>query len=152
MAKRPYGMSPQVLSSVVRILTNKRIYRPPDPLERVLAFAADLLDQPHCQIIQPGPRHWRIFSDLCTKNQCSWRSCSRRLVRRTGHRRSGCEWITLDRDFRRFVTVCAGVHLSGGSRFQFCRFCPDNGHPGKWHKILIKVDRLKAARSGYLAR
>jgi toxin-antitoxin system PIN domain toxin len=96
-----YGMSPQVLSSVVRILTNRRIYKPPDSLEKVLAFADVLLDQPHCQIIQPGSRHWRIFSDLCRSSNASGGLIPDAWFAALAIE-SGCEWITLDRDFRRF--------------------------------------------------
>jgi toxin-antitoxin system PIN domain toxin len=97
----PYGMSPQVLSSVVRILTNKRIYKPPDPLEKVLAFAETLLEQQHCQIIQPGPRHWRIFCELCRKTNARGDLVPDAWFAALAIE-SGCEWITLDRDFRRF--------------------------------------------------
>jgi toxin-antitoxin system PIN domain toxin len=96
-----YGMSPQVLSSVIRILTNKRVYKSPDPLDKVLAFADALLDQPHCQIIQPGPRHWRIFSDLCRKTNARGDLVPDAWFAALAIE-SGCEWITLDRDFRRF--------------------------------------------------
>lgn len=66
-----YGMSPQVLSSVLRILTNRRSVRIPQPLDKVLTFANLLIDRPNCQIIQPGPGHWRIFCDLCRKHNAT---------------------------------------------------------------------------------
>ena len=96
-----YGMSPLVLSSFLRILTNRRIYQPPDPLEKVLAFADVLLGQPHCQIIHPGPRHWRIFCDLCRQTNVSGGLVPDAWFAALAIE-SGCEWITLDRDFRRF--------------------------------------------------
>ncbi|MBZ5621312.1 MAG: type II toxin-antitoxin system VapC family toxin [Acidobacteriia bacterium] len=96
-----YGMSPQVLSSVARILTNRRIYVQPDPLEKVLAFADMLLNQPHCQIIESGPRHWRIFCDLCQKTNARGDLVPDAWFAALAIE-SGCEWITLDRDFRRF--------------------------------------------------
>jgi toxin-antitoxin system PIN domain toxin len=96
-----YGMSPQVLSSVVRILTNRRALNPPQSLDTVLTFCNRLMEPPSSHMILPGPRHWGIFSDLC------------RDVGATGNLvpdawfaalaiESGCEWITLDRDFARF--------------------------------------------------
>jgi hypothetical protein len=61
-----------------------------------------LLDQPHCQIIQPGPRHWSIFCRLCGEAgtlgnlvQDAWFAALAID--------SGCEWITLDRDYSRFA-------------------------------------------------
>src|SRR5579871_2133248 len=96
-----YGMSPQVLSSFIRIATHPRIFQQPIGLTEALAFASLLLDQPKCQILQPGPRHWDIFCSLC------------RSARAVGNLiqdawfaalaiESGCEWITTDRDFARF--------------------------------------------------
>ena len=42
-----YGMSPQVLASVVRIATHPRIFARPSRLEEALAFSNALLRQPH---------------------------------------------------------------------------------------------------------
>ena len=58
-------MSPQVMASVIRLATHPRVFARPDRLDDVVAFASTVLDQPHCQIIQPGPRHWGIFTALC---------------------------------------------------------------------------------------
>ena len=99
-----YGMSPQVLASVMRIATHPRIYAQPSRWDEAEAFASILLDQPHCQLVEPGPRHWRIFCDLC------------RRARATGNLvqdawfaalaiESGCEWITTDQDFARFPSL-----------------------------------------------
>ena len=96
-----YGMSPQVLSFVLRILTNRRAVRNPQPLEKVLAFANLLIDRPNCQIVQPGPGHWRIFSDLCRKTNARGDLVPDAWFAALAIE-SGCEWITLDRDFRRF--------------------------------------------------
>jgi toxin-antitoxin system PIN domain toxin len=100
-ADAPYGMSPQVLASVVRIATHPRIFATPSGREEAFSFAGDLLNQPHCQLIVPGTYHWDIFRDLCRK------------VRATGNLvqdawfaalaiESGCEWITADRHYAVF--------------------------------------------------
>jgi len=96
-----FGMSPQALCSAVRILTNPRAVKSPEPLEKVLAFADALLAQPNCERIAPGARHWRIFCELCRQSdtkgglvQDAWFAA---LAIEWG-----CEWITLDRDYARF--------------------------------------------------
>jgi toxin-antitoxin system PIN domain toxin len=96
-----YGMSPQVLASLMRIATHPRIYARPSRWEEAEAFAAVLLAQPHCQLVEPGTRHWGIFCDLCrtagaTGNlvQDAWFAALAI--------ESGCEWITTDRDFAKF--------------------------------------------------
>ena len=36
-----------------------------------MRFADTLLDLPNCRIVQPGPRHWTIFRDLCQVTNAS---------------------------------------------------------------------------------
>ena len=96
-----YGMSPQVLASVIRLATHPRIFSRPDRLLEVLAFASVLLEQPHCQIIQPGPRHWSIFTSLCRKAGANGNLVQDAWLAALAIE-SGCEWITTDRDFARF--------------------------------------------------
>ena len=60
-----FALSPIVLSAVVRITTNGRAFRMPSPLEEAFGFCEDLVGQPHCQIVEPGDRHWDIFRRLC---------------------------------------------------------------------------------------
>lgn len=99
-----YGMSPQVLSGVVRVVTHPKVFKQPSPLHEVLDFCGLLLAQPQCNIIQPGERHWDIFIRLCKQADVrgnlvpdAWFAA---LAIETG-----CEWITLDRDFARFPGV-----------------------------------------------
>ena len=96
-----YGMSPQVLCSVVRIATHPRIYARPSRLADALAFARVLIEQPTCTLVQPGPRHWAIFETLCAKA-----AATGNLVQDAWFAalaiESGCEWVTRDRDFARF--------------------------------------------------
>jgi len=96
-----YGMSPQVLGAVVRIVTHPRIFVPPTPLEEALAFANLLVDQPHCQVIQPGPRHWGIFRGVCQRARASGNLVQDAWFAALAIE-SGCEWITTDRDYARF--------------------------------------------------
>lgn len=48
-----YGMSPQVLSGVVRIMTHPKVFAQPSGLDEVLRFCNILLNQPHCVVVQP---------------------------------------------------------------------------------------------------
>jgi toxin-antitoxin system PIN domain toxin len=97
----PFGMSPQVLASVVRIATHPRIYAHPDRLEDVLHFANVLLEHPHCQVIEPGPRHWGIFASRCRAAGARGNLVQDAWLAALAIE-SGCEWITMDRDYARF--------------------------------------------------
>ena len=100
----PYGVSELVLSGFVRIATHPRIFDPPAPVDRAIEFADAVRGQPNAVIIAPGPRHWGIFTGLCTSAEAKGN-----LVPDAYHAalalESGSEWITTDRDFSRFPGV-----------------------------------------------
>ena len=96
-----YGISPQVLGGVVRVATHPKVFKRPSRLEEVLGFAEFLLGQDHCVPVQPGDAHWAIFTRLCRDADArgnlvpdAWFAA---LAIETG-----CEWVTLDRDYARF--------------------------------------------------
>ena len=71
------------------------------PLDLALRFVEDLRSAPNYVEIEPGARHWQIFTGLC------------RAVRAKGNLipgawfaalaiESGSEWITTGRDYARF--------------------------------------------------
>ena len=96
-----YGMSPQVLSSVVRIATHPRIFAAPSRLEEALKFARVLLEQPTCTVVQPGPRHFSIFEDLCRRAAATGNLVQDAWLAALAVE-AGCEWITTDGDYARF--------------------------------------------------
>ena len=97
-----YGVSFQVLASLVRISTHPRIYKQPSRLDEALHFCKVLFSQSHCVVVVPGDRHWSLFTDLCIRV-----SVSGNLVQDAWFAalaiESGCEWITTDRDYARFT-------------------------------------------------
>jgi toxin-antitoxin system PIN domain toxin len=96
-----FAVSPLSLAAVVRITTNPRIYPTPSPLPEVFAFCDNLLSQPHCQIVEPGERHWSVFRLLCVETETTSRRVTDAWYAALAIEH-GCEWITLDRDFARF--------------------------------------------------
>lgn len=96
-----FGVSPQVLSAVIRIATHRKIFAKPSSLAEVIDFSEALLSLPHGEVIQPGERHWAIFVRLCREV-----SARGTLVPDAWNAalaiESGCEWITLDSDYERF--------------------------------------------------
>jgi hypothetical protein len=96
-----FGMSLQVLSSVVRITTHSRIFVRPSASDEVLGFCGVLLSQPHCALVQPGELHWEIFMQLCRDADARGNLVTDAWFAALAIE-SGCEWITLDRDYARF--------------------------------------------------
>ena len=97
----PYGISPQGLASVLRISTNPRIFAPATPLSAAIDFCQTLLEADYCVVIQPGPRHWPIFVDLCRKSGATGNLVPDAWFAALAIE-AGCEWITTDRDYARF--------------------------------------------------
>ena len=96
-----YGMAPQVLSGVIRVVTHPRVFVHPSPLPEVVAFCESLIAQPHCVLIQPESQHWEIFTGLCSAADARGNLVSDAWYAALAIE-SGCEWVTLDRDYARF--------------------------------------------------
>lgn len=96
-----FGVSPLALSALIRITTNPRNYRNPSTLEEAFLYCDTLLEQPHCQVVEPGERHWDIFQRLCIETGTRGRRVTDAWYAALAIE-SGCEWVTFDRDFARF--------------------------------------------------
>jgi uncharacterized protein len=97
----PFALSRLTLSAVVRVTTNRRSFRQPSSLDEVFAFCQGLMDQPNCQLVEPGGRHWPIFERLCRETNVTGPMVTDAWFAALAIEH-GCEWITLDRDFARF--------------------------------------------------
>jgi toxin-antitoxin system PIN domain toxin len=96
-----FGISKLTLSAFVRIVTNPRIHDIPTPLDAAFAFCDALLGQPNCTIVEPGPRHWAIFRNVCLATNTRGKNTTDAWFAALAIE-SGCEWVTFDRDFTRF--------------------------------------------------
>jgi toxin-antitoxin system PIN domain toxin len=96
-----FAISPLALSAVVRITTNPRTFSQPSSLPDAFGYCEDLLTQPHCEIVQPGDRHWGIFRDLCAKSGTRGPRVTDAWFAALAIEH-GCTWITYDRDYARF--------------------------------------------------
>jgi hypothetical protein len=94
-------MAPQVLSGVIRITTHPKVFVKPSSMDEVLGFCSILINQSHCLVIQPGERHWEIFTRLCREADARGNLVTDAWFAALTIE-SGCEWITLDRDYARF--------------------------------------------------
>jgi toxin-antitoxin system PIN domain toxin len=96
-----FGISPQVLSSFLRICTHPRIFTRPSALADGFAFCRALLEHPSATIIVPAERHWAIFELLCREAKATGNLLPDAWFAALAIE-SGCEWITTDRDYARF--------------------------------------------------
>ena len=101
VGREPFGLSELVLFGVVRIVTNPRIFKTPTPPATAMAFARSLLDRPRGVRLRPGPRHFEIFDDLCTRTGATGKPVADAYHAALAIEH-GCEWISTDADFGRF--------------------------------------------------
>jgi toxin-antitoxin system PIN domain toxin len=97
----PVGISELVLSGVVRLITNHRIFRQPSSTAQALDACRTLRSAPAAIALRPGPRHWEIFDSLCVGS-----GAKANTVADAYHAalaiENGATWITTDRGFARF--------------------------------------------------
>lgn len=98
----PFGISDLILSGFIRVVTHPRIFDPPSPLARALEFADVLRNHPRAVRITPGERHWQIFTGLCSSTHAGGNLVADAYLAALAIE-SACEWITTDRDYRRFA-------------------------------------------------
>ncbi|MFN0191911.1 MAG: type II toxin-antitoxin system VapC family toxin [Aestuariivirga sp.] len=96
-----FCVSPLVLSSTVRIVTNRKVFFAPSSLREAVNFCNDLLDHPLALKIHGGDGHWGIFCRLCTTTGILGSDISDVWLAALAIEHD-CEWVTLDRDFSRF--------------------------------------------------
>jgi uncharacterized protein len=97
----PFGLSTLVLSGMLRIVTHPRVFATPTPLDTAMEFVESLRTRPNCVQIAPGPRHWRIFADLCLATGATGNEIPDAYHAALAIE-SGSEWITTDRGFSRY--------------------------------------------------
>jgi toxin-antitoxin system PIN domain toxin len=96
-----YGVSPQTLASLVRIATDRNIFAQASTLSEALRFCEAVLEPEQCSVVEPGSRHWHIFTRLCEQARASGNVVQDAWFAALAIE-SGCEWITTDRDYARF--------------------------------------------------
>jgi len=97
----PFALSSLSLAGLVRIVTNRRVFRRPSTHDEVFAFIAELAARPNARVIHPGPGHLEIFEALCRQS-----GTTAKLVADAQHAavavEHGCTFVTTDSDFDRF--------------------------------------------------
>ena len=90
-----------MLSGFLRVVTHPRVFANPTPMERALEFAEALRSAPNRVQVEPGERHWAIFTRLCRDAGVRGNRVPDTWFAALAIE-SGSEWITTDRDYARF--------------------------------------------------
>lgn len=96
-----FGISPLALCGFVRIVTNHKAFFDPNTAKEAFAFANSLLDSDHCVQVNPGERHWSIFTRLCLEQKAAGNLVPDAYFAAIAIEHSS-RWVTLDRDYLQF--------------------------------------------------
>ncbi|MGF1664550.1 MAG: type II toxin-antitoxin system VapC family toxin [Kineosporiaceae bacterium] len=97
----PVALPSIALSGFVRVVTHPKVLLKPLSPDRALAVAAGLRRAPAAVELEPGPRHWALFDDLCRRVEARGNVVPDAYLAAPAVEH-GCEWITADRGFARF--------------------------------------------------
>ncbi|BDB41380.1 MULTISPECIES: type II toxin-antitoxin system VapC family toxin [Mycobacterium] len=97
----PVGISELVLSGVMRLITNHRIFRQPSSTGQALEACGRLRSAPSAVVLRPGPRHWDIFDALCAATGARGNTIADAYHAALAIE-NGATWVTTDRGFARF--------------------------------------------------
>jgi uncharacterized protein len=98
---RAFGWAPLAASGFIRIVTHPGIFRVPSDMKTARAFIDGISSRANAVRIEPGPRHWELFLDLCESSGCKGNLAPDAYLAALAIE-SGCAWATFDADFRRF--------------------------------------------------
>jgi hypothetical protein len=96
-----FGVSEQVLSSVVRLTTHPKVFKEPNTRSEVWEFVSAVREHPNARVIRAGEKHWSIFGRLCEDSNAKANLVTDAWFAALAIE-SGCIWITTDRDYSRF--------------------------------------------------
>lgn len=90
-----------MLAGFLRVVTHPRVFTPPTPVDRALEFVTVLRSSPNVVGIEPGRRHFHVFTKLCRDVDARGNLVADAYLAALAIE-SGSEWITTDRDYSRF--------------------------------------------------
>lgn len=97
----PFAVSTLVLSGFIRLVTNRRIFKEPTPLDDALMFCDSLCEWQNVKIIAPSLHHWDLFARLCKATHAAGKLVPDAYFAALAIEHN-CTWVTSDDDFRRF--------------------------------------------------
>ena len=100
-AKASLAVTNEILASVIRIVTDRRIFVHPSPAGQAVEFAQALLDAPTTRVVVPSSRHWPTFIDLVNDLRLKGNDVPDAYLAALAIDH-GAQLVTTDRGFRRF--------------------------------------------------
>jgi toxin-antitoxin system PIN domain toxin len=100
----PFSVPLIVWASFLRLVTNRRIFDPPTPLEDAFAFLEGTCAQPRYLLLHPGPDHLRLLRRICVEANATADLVPDAVIAAIALEH-GAVVASLDRDFARFSSI-----------------------------------------------
>jgi len=100
----PLGLPDVVLSGVIRLVTNRRIFADPTPPDNAWSRVNDLLAAPASTLLRPGDHHWNHFVRLAGQIDAKANDLTDAYIAAFAVE-NNATLISADRGFRRFDGV-----------------------------------------------
>ena len=65
----PWGIPVFCIGEFLRVVTHRRVFNPPTPLEEALSAIDALLESPTVRLLMPGERYWTLLTDTASRAQ-----------------------------------------------------------------------------------
>ena len=101
---RPVRFALVTLLAFVRIASDRRIYTHPLSPTEACSLIETWLSQPNVRLLQPGPRAWRLLTEMCEEGQAKGAMVMDAHLAALAIEH-GASIATTDRDFTRFPDI-----------------------------------------------
>ncbi len=98
---KAFAYSELVLSGFLRVVTHPKIFETPSDLSSAMRFVNQVKHAPNAVCIAPGAMHWQIFTD-CLLHINAQGNDIPDAYHAALALEWNCEWVTLDKGFKRF--------------------------------------------------
>ena len=98
---RIFGYSELVMSGFLRVVTHPKVFETPADLSGAMRFVNQIRHAPNAVCIMPGSMHWRIFMDCLLQVDVRGNDVPDAYFAALALEWN-CEWVTLDKGFKRF--------------------------------------------------
>lgn len=96
-----YGYSELVLSGFIRVVTHSKVFEKPSSPEVAIAFAQQIRSAELAVCLAPGRNHWDMFVK-CVQSISAQGNDIPDAYHAALAQEWDCDWVTVDKGFRRF--------------------------------------------------
>ena len=100
-ATEPFGLPSVVASGFMRIVTHPKVLAQPLAVDAAIGFIDALRAAPAVVPLEPGKRHWSIFTGLCRQVSARGNAIPDAYLAALAIEH-GCTWYSADRGFARY--------------------------------------------------